>query len=293
MIMVCSFTSLISQNSILIKGIYNLELKNNIFYSEYINDDSGEFLEQRLLMMNLDTKRKDTLIYNTFYIDVCNYSDNEIVMTDGNIVSFYNIDSKEKTNLYSQFDEDMAILDVITNEKDIYFFVQDYNNYEVLFYKILSNNKISLLHSFKYAELESPGLLTFGDKDYIYILVKGDIYSYNLKTKKVNKLTNEYVYTFNLMNDTIFYISSIGDKEYLKSISLNNLKEDIIIKDIKYYHPDRFFKFNNTLYIHNAIGKQNYKINNQELVPITKIPLMNNDQYLISFIKDNYFEITW
>mgnify|MGYP002347380450 CR=1 FL=1 len=291
--MVCSFTSLISQNSLLVKGCFILEIKNNILYTEFINDDSGEFLEQRLLMMNLDTKGKDTLIYNTFYIDVCKFSDNEIVMTDGNIVSVYNIDSKEKTNLYSQFDEDMAILDVITNEKDIYFFVQDYNNYKVLFYKIISNTKVSLLHSFKYAELESPGLLTFGDKDYIYILVKDDIYSYNLKTKKVNKLTNEYVFTFNLMNDTIFYISSVGDKEYLKSKSLNNLKEDIIIKDIQYYHPDRFFIFNNSLYIYTAIGKQNYKINNQELVPITKIPLMNNNQYLISFIKDNYFEITW
>ncbi|MBP1645519.1 MAG: hypothetical protein H6Q16_1094 [Bacteroidetes bacterium] len=291
--MVCSFTSLISQNSILIKGIYKLELKNNIFYSEYINDDSGEFLEQRLIMMNLDTKRKDTLIYNTFYIDVCNYSDNEIVMTDGNIVSVYNIDSKEKTNIYSQFDEDMAILDVITNEKDIYFFVQDYNNYKVLFYKILSNNMVSLLHSFKYAELESPGLLTFGDKDYFYILVNGDIYSYNLKTKKVNKLTNEYVDTFNLTKDRIYYLSIAEYKESLKSISLDNLKVDIIIKDIQYYHPDRFFKFNNTLYIHNSIGKQSYKIINQELVPITKIPLISNDQYTISFINNDYFEITW
>lgn len=291
MIMVCSFTSLISQNSILIKGIYKLELKNNIFYSEYINDDSGDFLEQRLIMMNLDTKRKDTLIYNTFYIDVCNYSDNEIVMTDGNTVSVYNIDSKEKTNIYSQFDEDMAILDVIANKKDIYFFVQDYNNYKVLFYKLLPNNKVSLLHSFKYAELESPGLKTSLDKYYSYILVKDDLYSYNLKTKKVNKLTNEYVYTFNLIDDTIFYISNEGDITSLKSISKDNLKQDIVVKDFMFNHPDYFFIINNSLYIRNING--NHIITNQELVPITKIPLMKNDRYLISFIKDNYFEITW
>lgn len=291
MIMVCSFTSIIAQNSTLVKGNFILDINNNILYSTFSNDEADEFKEKNLLLMNLVTKREDTLIRNAFFIDVEKFSDNEIIMTDGNTISIYNINSKQTINVYSLFDDDMTILDVITNEKDIYFFVRDYNYYKVLFYQLLPNNNMSLLHSFKYAELENPGLNTFLDNNYSYIRVNGDLYSFHLKSKTTNKLTDEYVYSFNFMNDTLFYISHAEDITSLKSISKDNLKQDIIIENFLYHHPDNFFIFNNSLYIHTAIGKQSYKIINKRLIPTTKIPLIDNNLYSIHYINGGNFEL--
>lgn len=292
--MACSFTSLIGQNSILVKGRFILEIQNNVIYKTFNSDEADEYIEQNLLIMNLDTKEVDTLIKNTFFIDVDKSIDNEIIITDGRTISIYNINSKENYSVYSQLDDDMPIIDVITNDNDIYFFVQDYDNYRVLFYKMRKNNDVHLLYTFKYNELESPGIISSIDKNYAYIRVGGILYSFNLKSEILNRLTDNYVYTFKLINDTLFCISSNKDIISLELIEKdNNFKRNIIIKNIKYHYTDTFLIFKNVLYIHYSDTKENYKIYNQILAYITKIPLIEHDKLSGYYINDDYFELLY
>lgn len=292
--MACSFTSLIGQNSILVKGRFILEIQNNVIYKTFNSDEADEYIEQSLLIMNLDTKEVDTLIKNTFFIDVDKSIDNEIIITDGRTISIYNINSKENYSVYSQLDDDMPIIDVITNDNDIYFFVQDYDNYRVLFYKMRKNNDVHLLYTFKYNELESPGIISSIDKNYAYIRVGGILYSFNLKSEILNRLTDNYVYTFKLINDTLFCISSNKDIISLELIEKdNNFKRNIIIKNIKYHYTDTFLIFKNVLYIHYSDTKENYKIYNQTLAYITKIPLIEHDKLSGYYINDDYFELLY
>lgn len=292
--MACSFTSLIGQNSILVKGRFILEIQNNVIYKTFNSDKADEYIEQSLLIMNLDTKEVDTLIKNTFFIDVDKFSDNETIITDGRTISIYNINSKENYSLYSQLDDDMTIINIIANDNDIYFFVQDYDNYRVLFYKLRNNNNVHLLYTFKYNELESPGIISSIDKNYAYIRVGGILYSFNLKSEILNRLTDNYVYTFKLINDTLFCISSNKDIISLELIEKdNNFKRDIIIKNIKYHYTDTFLIFKGVLYIHYSDTKENYKIYNQTLAYITKIPLIEHNKLLVYYINDDYFKLLY
>ncbi|MDL2290417.1 hypothetical protein LJB95_03335 [Paludibacteraceae bacterium OttesenSCG-928-F17] len=184
-------------------GYFLLKAGEKIVYYNYDEEELDDSTPVSLFSYDMRTKEKEVLLSDCIYWDCVKVNDSTIVYTDGKTIFVSELLSRQKRNIYSDFDEDRIISKLTSDNNVLYFFEINYSNSTCTLKSIFPERNFSI-HTMSFSSYESSDISSAVMNNKIIFRLQGLLAFYDTKEKQI-KVINSRATDFSMANNFIVY----------------------------------------------------------------------------------------
>lgn len=124
---------------------------DQIIYSQFDPEEAGEYPAYNLIAIDTQSGVRDTILQNSIYWAYANGNNSKILVSDGIDIFNYNLETHQKTVLYSLQNKESQISKIIEANNLIYFIELDYGQ-DLFYFNVLNNGCKHNIYSAPFSE---------------------------------------------------------------------------------------------------------------------------------------------
>ena len=269
-------------------GCFLLKIKDKIVYYNYNDEELDESTPVSLFLFDIKTGEKETLLSDCIYWNCIKINDFVISYTDGKTIFTYDISQKKKKEVYSNQDENVDIMCIVSNEEIIYLFEVNHLN-DTCTFKQISPAKNEIIFTMVFSPYESVAVTSYALESKIVFQLQNLIYVYDVAEKQLMLITSHGT-GFSISNNSVIYSYFYFPENDLPRIQLREY--DLFSTKEKEITNFSFHLFYHTLFSLLADGKyQTYYKYGNELYLFSNLQWTKKDVNLFLIYQDEEIDV--